>query len=69
MGTTRNLRWLGWLAVATLTAGMVAACAGTTSAPGAHSGGVVTFAEDIGLPPNYISPLTPGAYFNGANVP
>lgn len=43
--------------VATLTAGMVAACAGITSAPG---GGVVTFAEDIGLPSNCRAPLTSG---------
>jgi peptide/nickel transport system substrate-binding protein len=54
--------------MATLVALLAAAGAGTASAATPKAGGTVTMAEQAGLTPNYISPMTPGAYFNGANL-
>jgi peptide/nickel transport system substrate-binding protein len=56
---------------------VVAGCSGSQSlngTPGAtvgrsvDSGGTVTFAEPPGAPPNYIFPLTSGAYFDTNNL-
>lgn len=50
-----------------LTIGSGAASASTSRA--SSGGGTVTFAEAPSSPPNYIFPMTPGAYFSYANVP
>ncbi|MGC1185340.1 MAG: ABC transporter substrate-binding protein [Candidatus Dormiibacterota bacterium] len=42
--------------------------ADSVAAAPVKSGGVVTMAEQAGNTPDYISPMTPGSYFDGANL-
>jgi len=48
---------------------LLAACSSATSSPPNTGGGTVTFAEAPSSPPNYIFPMTSGAYFSYANLP
>ena len=47
---------------------LVSGCASATPAHPSNHGGVVTFAEPVGAPPNYIFPLLGSANFNVSNL-
>jgi len=56
-------------AVGALTAVLVSACSGAaTTSTKSQGGGVITYAEQVGAPPNYIFPLLPGAEESNANL-
>jgi len=63
---TRHL-WLT-TALAVSAALLVAACSSGSGATSKSTGGTVTFAETPGNTPNYISPMTSGAYYSVANT-
>ncbi len=56
------------LAVAAAASMLLAACSSTSPTSHHSGGGVVTYAEQVGAPPNYIFPLLPGAYESNANL-
>jgi peptide/nickel transport system substrate-binding protein len=62
LGSITAVRRLGVLAVLSAAALLAAACAGTTPGKSAN-GGVFTFAEPAGAPPNYIFPLAPSSEY------
>jgi peptide/nickel transport system substrate-binding protein len=47
---------------------LMSACSSAAKVPSTSSGSVITFAEQVGAPPNYIFPLLPGAYESNANL-
>ncbi len=47
---------------------LMAACASATTTAHRSAGAVITYAEQVGAPPNYIFPLLPGAYESNANL-
>jgi peptide/nickel transport system substrate-binding protein len=56
------------IAVASIAAFAMAACGGGSSGPTRLSGGKASFAEGPNAKPNYIFPLTSGAYFSVTNL-
>ncbi len=46
----------------------VSACSSASPSSNHSSGQVITYAEQVGAPPNYIFPLLPGAYESNANL-
>ncbi len=65
-----KLRVMAWrpLAVAIGVSLLLAACASSPATSHRSGGGVITYAEQVGAPPNYIFPLLPGAYESNANL-
>ncbi|HUY55236.1 MAG TPA: ABC transporter substrate-binding protein [Candidatus Nanopelagicaceae bacterium] len=69
MTAAGRLAYVRTAALGAALAVLLAACSGTTTAPATSGGGTVTFAEAPSSPPNYIFPMTSGAYFSYANLP
>ncbi|MHB1526977.1 MAG: ABC transporter substrate-binding protein [Candidatus Dormibacteria bacterium] len=69
MTVTRRLASVRMAALGAALALLLGACAQSTAAPATAGGGTVTFAEAPSSPPNYIFPMTSGAYFSYANLP
>ncbi|MDA8333250.1 MAG: ABC transporter substrate-binding protein [Candidatus Dormibacteraeota bacterium] len=63
----RRVAWRS-AAIAVVVGLLVSACASTATATSTNKGGVVTFAEPVGAPPNYIFPLLGSANFNVSNL-
>ncbi len=65
-----SITWTFWrgVGVACAVALLMTACATSSAPPRSSGGGVVTFAEQPGAPPNYIFPMVIGSDFSVANV-